>query len=91
MNGAQDRTRTCTGFLPQAPQACVSANSTTWATFVLLYGILDLLRNEPLHDSVKAFRCKLQTAQGDRYALDCVYSARVLTMRFPVVFGAWAS
>jgi len=56
-----------------------------------LYGILDLLRNEPLHDSVKAFRCKVQTAQGDRYALYCVYSARVLTMRFPVVFGAWAS
>ena len=30
-DGAQERTRTSTGLPPQAPEACASTNSATWA------------------------------------------------------------
>ena len=30
-NGAQEKTRTSTGLPPQAPEACASTNSATWA------------------------------------------------------------
>jgi hypothetical protein len=32
-SGAQERTRTSTGFLPLAPEASVYTNFTTWAFF----------------------------------------------------------
>src|SRR5579862_8106809 len=30
-NGAQEKTRTSTTFLPQVPETCASTNSATWA------------------------------------------------------------
>ena len=32
MDGAQEKTRTSTTFLPQVPETCASTNSATWAS-----------------------------------------------------------